>query len=119
MSEEMPHLRYAVLHHTGIAEPHYDLLIELTPNQPLATWRCETWPLGPEPASSQRLPDHRREYLSYEGPVSANRGRVARVAGGTCNLRWLSPRTLDVACDDGSTLRLEAIGGDQWLLYRT
>jgi hypothetical protein len=32
--------------------------------------------------SAVRLPDHRAEYLTYEGAVSRNRGRVSRVAEG-------------------------------------
>ncbi|HBE68769.1 MAG TPA: hypothetical protein DDW52_11540 [Planctomycetaceae bacterium] len=33
--------------------------------------------------SAERLIDHRRHYLTYEGPVSGNRGEVKRVASGT------------------------------------
>ena len=32
------------------------------------------------------LGEHRREYLTYEGPVSGGRGEVKRVAGGTYDL---------------------------------
>ncbi len=32
------------------------------------------------------LPDHRREYLDYEGPVSGDRGHVRRVAAGSFEL---------------------------------
>jgi hypothetical protein len=34
---------------------------------------------------AQRLVDHRLEYLEYEGPVSGNRGSVARILRGTYN----------------------------------
>jgi hypothetical protein len=37
---------------------------------------------GVEGFNAQRLPDHRDAYLDYQGPVSAGRGRVARVAVG-------------------------------------
>lgn len=33
-----------------------------------------------------RMPDHRRHYLDYQGPVSADRGRVTRVDEGECVL---------------------------------
>lgn len=35
---------------------------------------------------AERLADHRREYLTYEGPVSGGRGRVRRVAEGVCGV---------------------------------
>jgi hypothetical protein len=75
-------LRYVILRHDGVPEPHFDLMFETAEGSALATWRSPLWP----PVSEQRvekLPDHRREYLDYEGPVSNDRGRVARVECGT------------------------------------
>ncbi len=96
--------RYAVLHHTGFEEPHYDVLIEREPGGPLASWRAPAWPLN----EGMRLlprPDHRRLYLDYEGEVSGGRGQVRRVANGTCDvtfggrlveIAFARPRLLDV-----------------------
>lgn len=78
-------LRYAILHHQGAAEPHFDLLFETAPGSTLATWRSEHWPLKGQ-AALLRIADHRREYLEYEGPVSGNRGHVQRVEGGPFEL---------------------------------
>jgi hypothetical protein len=67
---------------------HYDWLLE-TPGQtqgPLLTFRVQEridLP-GVREFGAVRLPDHRREYLTYEGEVSGNRGRVTRVAQGRC-----------------------------------
>ena len=74
-------LRFAILHHTGVTTPHYDLMFEADPGAKLATWRCPIWPVI-APAPVERLEDHRRDYLDYQGPVSDDRGRVDRVAGG-------------------------------------
>jgi hypothetical protein len=74
-------LRFVVLHHTNIAQPHFDLMLEFESNSPLATWRCQHWP----PHASEvftPLGDHRRDYLDYQGPVSNNRGNVSRVGSG-------------------------------------
>lgn len=79
-------LRYVVLHHAGIADPHYDLMFERYAGGPLLTFRCPTWPIV-GPTSVEPLPDHRREYLDYEGPVSGNRGVVRRIQSGTCSHR--------------------------------
>lgn len=75
-------LRYAVLHHTGHGEPHFDVMVERAPGGPLRTWRVPRWPTEPGDPWTP-LPDHRRVYLDYEGPVSEGRGEVRRVAGGT------------------------------------
>ena len=76
-------LRYVVLHHTGVADPHYDVMIENAPGSNLRTWRSPTWPLQNETPLAP-LTDHRRDYLDYEGNVSGGRGSVSRVAAGAC-----------------------------------
>jgi len=60
---------------------HWDLMLEQDGR--LLTWSL---PESPEPGktiSAKRLPDHRIEYLDYEGPVSGDRGSVSRVLKGT------------------------------------
>jgi hypothetical protein len=96
-------LRFAILHHTGVTTPHYDLMFEPDPEATLATWRSPVWPVvGPVPV--EQLDDHRRDYLDYEGPVSNDRGRVDRVVGG---LFRFESRTADrwvIATDHGYRL---------------
>ena len=75
-------LRYVVLHHTGVENPHYDLMLELTPGSQLSTWRLPHWPPTPGDPFTP-LPNHRRDYLEYEGPISNNRGQVKRIAAGS------------------------------------
>lgn len=81
MQLHAPGLRYAVLHHMGVEVPHFDLLFESAPGSALMAWRSPVWPIV-EPTRVERIADHRREYLDYEGPLSGNRGEVRRVAGG-------------------------------------
>jgi hypothetical protein len=71
-------LRFVVLEHDwdGV---HYDLMLER--DQVLKTWRLGALPSEVEQEALE-LPDHRLEYLSYEGPVSRGRGTVRRVAAG-------------------------------------
>ena len=78
-------LRYAVLHHTDVPDPHFDLMFETAPGSTLLTWRSAEWPIRSR-AIVTRIPDHRRDYLDYDGPVSDDRGQVARVISGT--FRW-------------------------------
>lgn len=75
---------YVVHHHTGYGEPHYDLMIDLG-GEGLATWRCPAWPL-PGGDGLQRIDDHRRAYLDYEGPTASGRGSVRRVERGLCEV---------------------------------
>ncbi len=87
-------LRYAILEHTVAAQSHWDLLLEQAPDQLLATWKInlppEQWLQACQTHGSipvVRLPNHRRIYLDYSGPISNNRGEVRQVQTGL--LRWL------------------------------
>ena len=76
--------RFVVQHHTGYGPEHWDLMLE--EDDGLATWRLHRDPAtlaaGPIPAT--RIADHRTAYLTYEGPVSRERGQVRIVDRGTC-----------------------------------
>lgn len=87
MLEQIPpvDLRFVVLRHEGIDDPHFDLMFERSPGSALVTWRSDIWPLVPDTKLVQ-LADHRRAYLDYEGPISGNRGHVRRVTAGTFHL---------------------------------
>ena len=67
--------RFAILTHDH-PEWHWDFLLEAGP-------ACRTWRLSDEPAIGAKIPaeaiaDHRLKYLTYEGPVSGNRGQVTQ-----------------------------------------
>jgi DNA polymerase Ligase (LigD) len=69
--------RFAVLAHDW-PSPHFDLLLEGVTN-------CRTWRLATEPRGdvvAERIGDHRKDYLEYEGAVSGGRGKVTRWDGG-------------------------------------
>lgn len=76
--------RFVVLHHTGIAEAHFDLLIDWGGEGLLWAWRVLKGPAewGCGPLAAVRIQDHRRVYLTYEGEISEGRGEVKRVAEG-------------------------------------
>jgi hypothetical protein len=96
----MPPLRYVVLRHSDVDEPHFDLMFETMPGSMLATWRSEQWPI--ETATPLiRLRDHRRIYLDYEGDLSGQRGSVMRMAEGSC----------EVEVGENSVLRIRILSG--------
>jgi hypothetical protein len=45
---------------------------------------------------AEAIPDHRREYLAYEGAVAGGRGRVVRAAEGRSVLRFRTDRSITV-----------------------
>jgi len=76
--------RYAILRHDDPRGLHWDLLLET--GETLSTWSL---PQPPEPGAAmtcRALPDHRLDYLQYEGPVSGDRGSVVRWDHGTYEL---------------------------------
>ena len=55
---------------------HWDFMLENA--GALRTWRLLDSPADGALISAQPLPDHRLQYLDYEGPVGGNRGTVSR-----------------------------------------
>lgn len=56
---------------------HWDLMLEGEAD--LRTWRLLAEPDStPDPISAEPLPQHRKAYLDYQGPVSGDRGTVTR-----------------------------------------
>jgi len=63
---------------------HWDLMLDT--GDALRTWRLGALPKTGVTTDCESLPDHRRAYLDYEGPVSGGRGRVSRVIAGQYEL---------------------------------
>jgi DNA polymerase Ligase (LigD) len=90
--------RYVILRHECPADfkggVHWDLMLEA--GDALRTWALAVEPAPGIPIAADQLPDHRHEYLDYEGPVSGNRGTVSRWDAGRFELLGESPRELTV-----------------------
>ncbi len=93
--------RFVVLLHETPPEysrrSHLDLMLEHA--GALRTWALEKPPLPGEIVSAERLPDHRLEYLDYEGAVSRDRGSVSRVDFGRYEVLHETPTALAVRLD--------------------
>lgn len=102
-------LQWVVLHHTLLdGSSHYDWLLESAADAPLLSLRVSA-PLGPGSFPSERLPEHRRIYLTYEGDIGANRGSVKRVQQGHVLEVSFSAQTISALLTHGQTrLRLSA-----------
>jgi hypothetical protein len=71
--------RFVVLEHDHPVL-HWDLMLDV--GDVLRTWRLAEAPRPGLQTNCEALPDHRRMYLDYEGPVSGDRGSVRRVLAG-------------------------------------
>ena len=84
MSQERK--RFVLLRHVLPDAEHWDLMLDI--GSVLATWQVtgellhigpSGWQVGPvDRLPSQRIADHRKLYLEYEGPISGGRGTVIR-----------------------------------------
>ncbi len=120
-----PAAAVALRHDTPDGAHHFDLLFE-NPDQPagqgaLIAFRTaqppEHWPSA-EPVELERIADHRRQYLDYEGEISGGRGRVTRVGRFTFYIDSFSPtrfagRLAGEAWSGRLDLALEA--GGRWV----
>lgn len=120
-------LHTAILEHTTPAGVHYDWLIEdpslADPRHPdHRLWTARVQPAPDAWAALRRfdlqvIPPHRRAYLTYQGEVSGNRGRVRRVlCGRAFALSWRASRiVIDVESPVfNATLDLRARSGSRW-----
>jgi hypothetical protein len=116
----MPH--FVILHHRLppdlVRADHYDLMLEDGVTE-LLTWALPELPSGAAQQAEQ-LPPHRRDYLTYEGPISNNRGEVTRVAAG--KFEWCERTELELIVQLSSEklsgrLHLLRREGAEWLVW--
>ncbi len=112
-------MRFVVQEHRKDQDVHWDLMLEK--GERLATWQTpappEQWSEIPLPC--QKLVDHRLKYLTYEGPLSDNRGTVCMVAAGTCLPQLVSENNWQIRLEGDSitgNLGLLKIREEHWQL---
>lgn len=120
-SQDMYRRKFVILKHD---HPflHWDFLIE--DGEALAAWRLLTSPETGAAISAVPLPPHRRHYLTWEGPVSNNRGHVEQLHAGCLELAeaWPEPpqwpghtfRIIDCVLADQCTLTVDDDGAAHW-----
>lgn len=89
--------RFVILAHDHPVS-HWDFLLEA--GKVLRAWRLLSEPIRGQSITAEALADHRVMYLDYEGPVSGDRGRVARWDSGL--FEW--------QVDDGDQVRVHLEG---------
>jgi hypothetical protein len=89
--------RFVVLEHDSPRGRHWDFMLQTGPV--LATWALSEPPDSGGVTICESLPDHRQEYLDYEGPISGSRGSVTRWDRGTYVVEHQSDMQLVVTLD--------------------
>jgi len=89
--------QFAILHHILPEGEHWDFMLEF--GAVLHTWQLRDEPIPPlrNAIPARRIGDHRLDYLTYEGPISGNRGYVRRVDGG--NFTIISRTEIEIVVD--------------------
>jgi len=124
-TQQTPIFRTVVLRHeTPDGGFHFDWMLEPpavggSPSRVLITFRVNTNPLDwkGDLFDAVRLPDHRAIYLTYEGPLTENRGSVTRVAQGTVTFLEdpiATPERLDFATVYERTATPAAAKRERW-----
>lgn len=101
-------LRFVVLRHEGYGPAHYDVMFESAerPHR-LITFRCDEWPISAGASVELiQIADHRRAYLTFEGPLSGGRGIVKRVDEGAYR-----PAEGSVGAADGTAFTVRLFSG--------
>ena len=113
---------FVLLEHRRAADLHWDLLIELAGQDRLPAWRLLQNPLDtPFPINAERIDDHRRAYLDYEGEISGGRGFVRRLDRGPAEVRAFDDaRVLLVLGGEDLRGRFELLceGNQTWRMRR-
>jgi hypothetical protein len=95
--------RFVVLYHepsTGMNRPaHWDFMLES--GDRLRTWALAGPPQLEHDIEAERLPDHRLIYLTYEGPVSGDRGVVSRWDEGMYETNWENDHEWNITLHGG------------------
>jgi hypothetical protein len=88
----------------------------------LLTWQLLREPKSPAslPIPVRRIGDHRKAYLTYEGPLSGNRGNVRRVDAGSVELEEITEDSYVLVLDgDRLSGRFALVAtGNEWVFLK-
>src|SRR5262249_39577183 len=87
----------------------------------LRTWRLLEMPAAGRQIRAEALGDHRIAYLNYEGPLSGNRGAVARVDAGEFVIVDETPGQIDLEFSGlvvSGRWQMRRESEDDWILVK-
>jgi len=110
--------RMVIHQHTREGAAHYDLMLESP--QLLWTWRFQSFPGTESEQPCERIQDHDRKFLEYEGKLSGDKGEVAIVEAGTFALLHAQEDRVHLTARGhkvAGLCRLERKQENEWVLH--
>ena len=113
---------FVIQQHSCEQQVHWDLMLEK--DGELATWQAPVEPAewGIEPIACRHIFHHRLIYLTYQGELTNNRGRVRIVEAGEFHTEEFTGNYWRLALMGDKikgVLELRQLAGDQWQLNFT
>ena len=108
-------LRYVIQRHEREPDPHFDIMLER--GDALKTFSSPELPRSGPPIEVHALPDHRLDYLEYEGEISGGRGSCSIRDRGTYLVSIWGDDRIVVHLEGGilrGTISLDRIDGERW-----
>lgn len=111
-------VRYVIQFHRYAGLDHYDFMLEVLGEESLRTFQLPDEPTTGNlraGISCRETARHRREYLTYEGEVSRNRGTVAIWDSGLAEISYI---------DGGTAMRIRLVSDrdqvhPEWMMHFT
>jgi len=112
--QNLKQYRFALLLHESHdkhGEEHYDLLLEIPGQEKLMAWH-----LSHERAEPQRIADHRKIYMKYEGEIPGGRGTVKRIAKGMATVLEIDEKKIRIRLEVKGMTEVEIGVGNEIVL---
>ena len=113
--------KFVIQEHSCQADVHWDMMFEQA--DVLETYRLDKRPaqLLAETGNAEKIFDHPKKFLTYQGPVNKGKGRVEIVDAGTYKITNDQNDKIELSLDGrilkgGFVLRL--VEGERWIFER-
>ncbi len=110
--------KFVIQEHRSWADIHWDLMLEQA--EVLDTYRLDKGPgqLLTETSNAEKIFDHPKKFLTYQGPVNKGKGRVEIVETGTYKIKNNQNDKIELSLD-GRILKgnftLTLVEGERWV----
>ena len=110
--------KFVIQEHCSRGDVHWDLMLETVGN--LQTYRLDKRPreLLTEKANAEKIFDHSKKFLTYQGPVNKGAGRVEIVEAGTYKIKGRQNDKIELSLQ-GDILKgdfaLTLVDGQKWM----
>jgi len=88
--------QFVILKHTNTKDTHFDFMLETSDH--LSTWRIDIPPneLKTKTAKAEKIFDHPKKFLTYQGPVNKGTANVTTADKGTYSIISQTPEMMQI-----------------------